>query len=80
MMKKKWVTGRIANRIRMVELGMPNWEKYASSNPLLKERKAIPARDDEITIMCIANFVSESVTNVFSEMLCKSQGLTVNIR
>ena len=64
----------------MVALGISKWEKYARSNPLLKERNAIPPRDEEITIMRIAYFVSESVTNVFPEMSWKSEVLTVNIR
>ena len=51
----------------MFELGMPKLEKYAKSNPLLKERYPIPPREAENKIIRIALFVSESVTDVFFE-------------
>ena len=53
----------------MFELGMPKLEKYANSNPLLKERYPIPPREAENKIIRIALFVSESVTDVFFELL-----------
>ena len=51
----------------MFELGIPKLEKYAKSNPLLKERYPIPPREAENKIIRIALFVSESVTDVFFE-------------
>ena len=51
----------------MFELGMPKLEKYAKSNPLLKERYPIPPKEEENKIIRIALFVSESVMDVFFE-------------
>ena len=55
----------------MVELGIPKLEKYASSNPLLKERYPTPPSEEENIIIRIALFVSESVMDVYFELLWK---------
>jgi len=60
MMTKNVVNGRIDNKIRIVALGIPKWEKYESSMPLLNDRYDIPPRDAVSRIMRIAFFVSKS--------------------